>query len=164
MIYPQMTTGRVYDSYALRRAYEYDVYEKFRDDLFDIIKVFPDVLISHHALNCSDIYYNNILYLIEMKFFNIGEKPWYEINAYKPLKISADFDSLRRHYWYKVSESNDVDNDYKIHPIVINKKRFWSVDRAHYKTLNSFDEIKDDVQIWMTEINKKLLKARIEAI
>ena len=29
MIYPQMTTSR---------AYEYDVYEKFRDDLFDIIK------------------------------------------------------------------------------------------------------------------------------
>lgn len=155
MIYPQMTTGR---------AYEYDVYEKFRYDLFDIIKVFPDVLITHHALNCADIYYNNILYLIEMKFFNIGDKPLYEINAYKPLKISADFDSLRRHYWYKTSESNDVDNDYKMHPIVINKKRFWSVDRAHYKTLNSFDEIKDDVQIWMTEINKKLLKARIEAI
>lgn len=146
------------------RAYEYDVYEKFRDDLIDTTKVFPDVLITYHALNCADIDYNNILYLIKMKFFNIGEKPWYEINAYKPLKISADFNSLRRHYWYKTSESNDVDNDYKMHPIVINKKRFWSVDRAHYKTLNSFDEIKDDVQIWMTEINKKLLKARIEAI
>ena len=155
MIYPPMTTGR---------AYEYDVYEKFRDDLIDTTKVFPDVLITYHALNCADIDYNNILYLIKMKYFNIGEKPWYEINAYKPLKISADFDSLRRHYWYKASESNDVDNDYKMHPIVINKKRFWSVDRAYYKTLNSFDEIKDDVQIWMTEINKKLLKARIEAI
>lgn len=153
MIYPQMTTGR---------AYEYDVYEKFRDDLFDIIKVFPDVLINQHALNCADIYYNNILYLIEMKFFNIGDKPLYEINAYKPLKISADFDSLRRKYWS--SESNDVDNDYKIHPIVINTKRFWSVDRAHYKTLNSFDEIKNDVQLWIKEINKKILKARIEAI
>lgn len=155
MIYPQMTTDR---------AYEYDVYEKFRDDLFDIIKVFPDVLINQHALNCSDIYYNNILYLIEMKFFNIGDKPLYEINAYKPLKISADFDSLRREYWYIASESNDVDNDYKIHPIVINRKRFWSVDRAHYKTLNSFDEIKNDVQFWIKEINKKILKARIEAI
>ena len=155
MIYPQMTTSR---------AYEYDVYEKFRDDLFDIIKVFPDVLITHYALNCADIYYNNILYLIEMKFFNNGENIGYEINAYKPIKISDDYDSLRRHYWYKASESNDVDNDYKMHPIVINKKRFWSVDRANRKTLNSFNEIKNDVQIWMTEINKKLLKARIEAI
>ena len=153
MIYPQMTTGR---------AYEYDVYEKFRDDLFDIIKVFPDVLINQHALNCADIYYNNILYLIEMKFFNIGDKPLYEINAYKPLKISADFDSLRREYWS--SESNDIDNDYKMHPITINTKRFWSVDRANRKTLNSFNEIKNDVQIWMNEINKKILKARIEAI
>ena len=155
MIYPQMTTGR---------AYEYDVYEKFRDDLFDIIKVFPDVLINQHALNCADIYYNNILYLIEMKFFNIGDKPLYEINAYKPLKISADFDSLRREYWYIASESNDIDNDYKMHPITINTKRFWSVDRANRKTLNSFNEIKNDVQIWMNEINKKILKARIEAI
>lgn len=155
MIYPQMTTDR---------AYEYDVYEKFRDDLIDTTKVFPDVLITHHASNLADIDYNNILYLIEMKFFNIGEKHWYEINAYKPIKISDDYDSLRRHYWYKASESNDVDNDYKMHPIVINKKRFWSVDCANRKTLNSFNEIKDDVQIWMTEINKKLLKARIEAI
>lgn len=155
MIYPQMTTGR---------AYKYDVYEKFRDDLFDIIKVFPDVLINQHALNCADIYYNNILYLIEMKFFNIGDKPLYEINAYKPLKISADFDSLGREYWYIASESNDIDNDYKMHPITINTKRFWSVDRAHYKTLNSFDEIKNDVQFWIKEINKKILKARIEAI
>ena len=155
MIYPQMTTGR---------AYEYDVYEKFRDDLFDIIKVFPDVLINQHALNCADIYYNNILYLIEMKFFNIGDKPLYEINAYKPLKISVDFDSLRRKYWYRASESNDIDNDYKMHPITINTKRFWSVDHANRKTLNSFNEIKNDVQIWMNEINKKILKARIEAI
>lgn len=146
------------------RAYEYDVYEKFRDDLIDTTKVFPDVLITHHASNLADIDYNNILYLIKMKFFNIGEKPWYEINAYKPLKISDDYDSLIRHYWYILSKSNDVDNDYKIHPIVINTKIFWSVDRTHHKTLNSFDEIKDDVQIWMTEINKKLLKARIEAI
>ena len=30
MIYPQMTTDR---------AYEYDVYEKFRDDLIDTTKV-----------------------------------------------------------------------------------------------------------------------------
>ena len=51
-----------------------------------------------------------------------------------------------------------------MHPITINTKRFWSVDRARYKTLNSFDEIKNDVQIWMNEINKKILKARIEAI
>ena len=118
MIYHQMTTGR---------AYEYDVYEKFRKDLIDMTKVFPDVLISHHALNCSDIYYNNILYLIEMKFFNIGDKPLYEINTYKPLKISADFHSLRREYWHTPRARNDV-------------------------------------QIWMNEINKKILKARIEAI
>ena len=150
-----MTTGR---------AYEYDVYEKFRDDLIDITKVFPNVLISHHASNKANINYHNTLYLIEMKFFNIGEKPWYAINTYKPSKISDDFDSLRRYYWYKVSESNDPDNDYKMHPIVINKKRFWSVDRARFKTLNSFDEIKNDVQNWMNEINKKILKARIEAI
>jgi len=145
-------------------ACEYDVYEKFRDDLIDITKVFPDVLISHHAANKANIDYNNILYLIEMKFFNIGDKPWYEINKYWPTKISDDYDSLKRFYWYKASESNDVDNDYKMHPIVINTKRFWSVDRACYKTLNSFDEIKNDVQIWMNEINKKILKARIEAI
>lgn len=150
-----MTTGR---------AYEYDVYENFRKDLIDITKVFPDVLISHHAANKANINYNDILYLIEMKFFNIGEKPWYEINAYKPTKISNDYDSLRRYYWYKVSESNDPDNDYKMHPITINAKRFWTLDRARYKTLNSFDEIKNDVQIWMNEINKKILKARIEAI
>lgn len=155
MIYPPMTTGR---------AYEYDVYEKFRADLIDITEVFPDVLISQHAVNKADINYNNMLYLIEMKFFNIGEKPWYEINAYKPTKISDDYDSLRRYYWYRASESNDPDNDYKMHPIVINTKRFWSLDRARYKTLNSFDEIKNDVQIWMNEINKKILKARIEAI
>ena len=48
-------------------ACEYDVYEKFRDDLIDITKVFPDVLISHHAANKANIDYNNILYLIEMK-------------------------------------------------------------------------------------------------
>lgn len=155
MIYPPMTTGR---------AYEYDVYENFRKDLIDITKVFPDVLISHHTANKANINYNDILYLIEMKFFNIGEKPWYEINTYKPLKISDDFDSLRRYYWYRASESNDIDNDFKMHPMVINTKRFWSVDRACYKTLNSFDEIKNDVQIWMNEINKKILKARIEAI
>lgn len=155
MIYPQMTTDR---------AYEYDVYEKFRDDLIDITKVFPDVLISHYAFNRAYINYNDILYLIEVKFSNIGDKPWYEIIKYKPTRISDDYDSLRRYYWYKASESNDVDNDYKMHPITINTKIFWSVDRAHYKTLNSFDEIKDDVQIWMNKINKKILKARIEAI
>ena len=157
MIYPPMTTGR---------AYEYDVYEKFRDGLIDITKVFPDVLIYRYAFNRAYINYNDILYLIEVKFSNIGDKPWYEINAYKPIKISDDYDSLRRVYFYRAraSESNDIDNDYKMHPITINKKRFWSVDRAHYKTLNSFDEIKNDVQIWMNEINKKILKARIEAI
>lgn len=155
MIYPPMTTGK---------AYEYDVYEKFRDGLIDITKVFPDVLIYRYAFNRAYINYNDILYLIEVKFSNIGEKQWYEINAYKPIKISDDYDSLRRYYWYKASESNDVDNDYKMHSITINTKRFWSVDRARYKTLNSFDEIKNDVQIWMNEINKKILKARIEAI
>ena len=155
MIYPPMTTGR---------AYEYDVYEKFRDGLIDITKVFPDVLIYRYAFNRAYINYNDILYLIEVKFSNIGEKQWYEIIKYKPTRISDDYDSLRRHYWYKASESNDIDNDYKMHPITINTKRFWSVDRARYKTLNSFDEIKNDVQIWMNEINKKILKARIEAI
>lgn len=153
MIYPPMTTGR---------AYEYDVYEKFRKDLIDITKVFPDVLISHHASTRANINYNNILYLIEMNFLNIGDKPWYEINAYKPTKISDDYDALRREYWSSVSD--DIDNEYKMHPITINKKRFWTVDCANRKTLNSFDEIKNDVQIWMNEINKKILKARIEAI
>ena len=153
MIYPPMTTGR---------AYEYDVYEKFRADLIDITKVFPDVLISHHASTRANINYNNILYLIEMNFLNIGDKPWYEINAYKPTKISNDFDALRREYWSSVSD--DIDNEYKMHPITINSKRFWTVDCANRKTLNSFDEIKNDVQIWMNEINKKILKARIEAI
>lgn len=141
---------------------EYDVYEKFRVDLIDISSVFPDVLISHHATNRSDINYKNILYLIEMKFFNIGEKPWYEVNAYKPIKISIDYDSLRREYWS--SEIDDTDAKYKMHPIVINEKRFWSIDCSQCKTLNSFDEIKNDVQIWINEINKKILKTRIEAI
>lgn len=144
------------------RAYEYDVYEKFRADLIDITKVFPDVLISHHAANKANINYNNILYLIEMKFFNAGDKPWYEINAYKPTKISDDYDALRRVYWSSVSD--DIDNEYKMHPITINAKRFWTVDCANRKTLNSIDEIKNDVQLWMNEINKKILKARIEAI
>ena len=153
MIYPPMTTGR---------AYEYDVYENFRKNLIDITKVFPDVLISHHASTRANINYNNILYLIEMNFLNIGDKPWYEINAYKPTKISNDFDALRREYWSSVSD--DIDNEYKMHPITINSKRFWTVDCANRKTLNSFDEIKNDVQIWMNEINKKILKARIEAI
>lgn len=153
MIYPPMTTGR---------AYEYDVYEKFRADLLDITGLFPDILISHHAANKANINYNNILYLIEMKFLNIGDKPWYEINAYKPTKISIDYDSLRREYWS--SEIDDPDAKYKMHPIVITTNRFWSVDCAYHKTLNSFDEIKNDVQIWITEINKKILKARIEAI
>lgn len=149
MIHP-ITTGR---------ACEYDVYEKFRDDLMDITKVFPDILISHHAANKANINYKNILYLIEMKFFNIGEKPWYEINAYKPTEISNDYDSLSRKRWSSVS-----DDDYKLHPIVINTKRFWSLDCTNQKTLNSFDEIKNDVQNWITEINKKILKARIKAI
>ena len=153
MIYPPMTTDR---------AYEYDVYEKFRDGLIDITKVFPDVLIYRYAFNRAYINYNDILYLIEVKFSNIGDKPWYEINAYKPTDISYDYDSLRRKYWS--SESNDIDNEYKMHPIDINSKRFWSVDRANRKTLNSFNEIKNDVQIWMNELNKKILKARIEAI
>ena len=153
MIYPPMTTGR---------AYEYDVYENFRKDLIDITNVFPDVLISHHSSTRANINYNNILYLIEMNFLNIGDKPWYEINAYKPTKISTDFDALRREYWSSVSD--DIDNEYKMHPIVINSKRFWTVDCANRKTLNSFDEIKNDVQVWMNEINKKILKARIEAI
>lgn len=151
--FPPMTTGR---------AYEYDVYEKFRGDLLKLTDIFPDILISHHAANKANINYHNVLYLIEMKFFNIGEKPWYEVNTYKPTKISIDYDSLRRDYWSSVSDN--IDNEYKMHPMVINEKRFWSVDCAHQKTLNSFDEVKDDVQIWITEINKKILKARIEAI
>ena len=143
---------------------EYDVYEKFRGGLLNITSVFPDILISHHTTNRADINYKNVLYLIEMKFFNIGEKPWYEVNAYKQTKISIDYDSLRREYWSNVSDSIDPDIEYKMHPIDINEKRFWSVDCSQIKTLNSIDEIKNDVQIWINEINKKILKARIEAI
>ena len=153
MIYPQMTTGR---------AYEYDVYEKFRDDLIDIAKVFPDVLVSHYASKCANINYNNVMYKIVMKIFNVGEKPWYEINAYMPIKFSTNVDSLRYEYWNRVSD--DMIHEYEMHPITINKKRLYSINCSHHKTLNSFDEIKVDVQIWMTEINKKILKARIEAI
>lgn len=160
MIYPPMTTGR---------AYEYDVYEKFRKDLLEMTELFPGILISHHAANLANIDYKGIVYMIAMKFFNIGEKPWYEINSFKPIKISKDYELLRSEYWSKVSltlskVSDDYDIEYKMYPITISKKRFYSVDRSHHKTLNSFDEIKNDVQIWMNEINKKILKARIEAI
>lgn len=153
MIYPPMTTGR---------AYEYDVYEKFRDDLMDITKLFPDIMISHYASQCAHIIYNDVYYDIEMKFFNIGDKPWYEINKFMPIKISKDFESLRSEFWSRVSD--DIAHEYKMHPINVNKKRLYSLNCSYHKILNSFDEIKNDVQVWMTKINKKILKARIEAI
>ena len=134
MIYPPMTTGR---------AYEYDVYEKFRDDLMDITKVFPDVLVSHYSSECANIMYNNVDYKIVMKFFNVGDKPWYEINEFKPIKISTDYESLRSEFWTKVSD--DIDNEYKMHPINVNTKRLYSLDCSQHKTLNSFDEIKSKV-------------------
>ena len=153
MNYPPITTGR---------AYEYNVYEKFRKDLMDITKVFPDIMISHYTSECANIIYNNIDYKIVMKFFNIGDIPWYEIKEYKPIKISNDYESLRREYWTRLSD--DIDNEYRMHHINLNKKTLYSIDCSQNKTLNSFDEIKNDVQIWMNEINKKILKARIEAI
>ena len=141
-----------------------DVYESFRKDLLDMTDLFPDILISHYTAHNANITYNGALYMIAMKFFNIGEKPWYEINAFKPTKISKDYESLRTEYWSKISENSPVDIEYRMHPITINKIRFYSIDSSQHKTLNSIDELKNDVQVWLTEINKKFLKARIEAI